>query len=402
MNKELTKKMIPIFLASSIAWFYTMIYSPLGYMYNSFPGMESKVMLIAVLPGIAAMVGGFAAGALMNVIGKKPLVLLSMILMALGGLMVRFIGEASINLVIIGSGLTGFGAGAIPSVNMSVLALIAPENLKDKVCGWADAVCLAGMFIVAMTAGFLAADGNWANAFNVYWVVLLVLLIALIWYPNDKEMKHEVVAQTEELVEEDVLPKSVVVLGLLKFVVALFYMGIGLFVSDYIINEVQIGTSASVGTMQSLSSLLGMFSSMFVFVFLKYLKGWECTIMMIVCGVGVYLAGVSGTIPLVAMGWFLQSIGCNAYHSGNSTVCAMAPKGKAVGIASGILLGAGFLGEALSGYVLPFVANIVFGNTLASSCMKIGGIGCVICAIICLPFFSSAYKLVFAGKEKKM
>ena len=68
--------------------------------------------------------------------------------------------------------------------------------------------------------------------------------------------------------EESVLPKSIVVLASMKFVCALFYMGVGLFVSDYVINEMQIGTSAAVGTMQSLASLLGMFASMFVFVFL--------------------------------------------------------------------------------------------------------------------------------------
>lgn len=396
MNAGLMKKMVPIFAASSVAWFYTMIYAPLGYMYNSFPGMESKVMLIAVLPGIIAMVGGFSAGILMHMIGRKPLIILSMILMIVGGLLVRFVGDSSINLVILGSGLTGFGAGAIPAINLSALAAIAPENMRDKVCGWCDSVCLAGMFIVSIVVGFLAADGNWARSFSVYYFVILVLILAIIWYPNDKVEKEETVAEPEE---ESKLPMSVICLSAIKFLSALFYMGIGLFVSDYVINEVQIGTSAAVGSMQSVSSVIGMLACMFVFVFLKYLKGLEGTVMLIITGIGVYLAGASATIPMIAVAWALQSIGTNGAHSGYTTLCAMAPKGKAAGTASGLLMGATFLGEALAGYVLPFIAGIVFGEALPSNCMKIGGVGCVVCAIILIPFFRSAYKLAFGEKE---
>lgn len=396
LQTNLMKKMIPIFAASFISWFYTMIYAPLGYMYNSFPGMESKVMLIAVLPGIVAMVGGFSAGILMHLIGRKPLIIVSMVLMIVGGLLVRFVGDSSINLVILGSGLTGFGAGAIPATNLSALAAIAPENMRDKVCGWCDSVGLAGMFIVSIVVGFLAADGNWTRSFNVYFFVILVLILAIIWYPNDRVEKEEAAAEPEE---ESKLPASVICLSVLKFFSALFYMGIGLFVSDYVLNEVQIGTSAAVGSMQSVVSLLGMFASMFVFVFLKHLKGLEGTVMLIITGIGVYLAGVSATIPLIAVAWALQSIGTNGAHSGYTTLCAMAPKGKAAGTASGLLMGAGFLGEALAGYVLPFIAGIVFGEASPSNCMKIGGVGCIVCAIILIPFFRAAYKLAFAEKE---
>ena len=73
---ELIKKMIPIYLASCLAWIHNIVYTPLGYMYNTWPNQDALIMLIAVLPGIVAMAAGVLAGKLIDLMGRKNLVVL--------------------------------------------------------------------------------------------------------------------------------------------------------------------------------------------------------------------------------------------------------------------------------------------------------------------------------------
>ena len=38
---ELIKKMIPIYLASCLAWIHNIVYTPLGNMYNTWPNQDA-------------------------------------------------------------------------------------------------------------------------------------------------------------------------------------------------------------------------------------------------------------------------------------------------------------------------------------------------------------------------
>ena len=123
---ELIKKMIPIYLASCLAWIHNIVYTPLGYMYNTWPNQDALIMLIAVLPGIVAMAAGVLAGKLIDLMGRKNLVVLSMAAMLVGGIGMFFLGRTSIWAAIVLSGLSGFAAGSIPAANFAALTEIAP------------------------------------------------------------------------------------------------------------------------------------------------------------------------------------------------------------------------------------------------------------------------------------
>ena len=402
-NFKLWKRMIPIFLTSFIAWFYCMTFVPLGYIYNTFPGKDAQVMLIATLPGIIAMIGGFSVGVLMNLFSKKTLVNLSMIIMIIGGLMIRFLGSQNIIIAIVGSGLTGFGAGSVPAVNYASLAEISPENIKDKVCGWSDSLCAAGIMVSSLIGGFLSASGDWERAYSIYYMVIPILVLSVIWYPNEKT-ENKAIENSDEPkshTEESILPKSIIATIVIKFFSALFYMAISLFASALIINELQIGTSALVGTAATFSSLVSIASAALVFLWLKFFKGYSTLIAQLVMGVSMLIASYSLSIPGIVAGWIIFSVGVNSNHCSYGTVVAMAPKGKAVGIASGLFVGATFLGEALCGYATPWMANLIFGSSLPSACIKTAGILTIIFGIISVLFFKKSYNIAFSREVVK-
>ena len=215
-------------------------------------------MLIAVLPGIVAMGAGVIAGKLMDVVGRKNLVVLSMITMLVGGIGMFFMGRTSIWAAIAFSGISGFAAGSIPAANFAALTEIAPENLRDKVVGWSDAVCSLGLVFAIFTCGLLASDGVWTRGYGVYFAVIPVLILVLLFYPKDtksavpaNEMQSAAVDAADTTAVKSVLPGCIIALLVVKVFAGFFYASFGVFSSDYIINELQMGSSVLVGTVNN-------------------------------------------------------------------------------------------------------------------------------------------------------
>ena len=409
-GSSVVKKMIPILLASFPAWFYCMVYTPLGYLFNDFPGQDALVMLVASLPGIMAMVAAFSSSGLMMIMNKKTLVIISLLAMFAGGMLIRYFGSGNLIITIIGSAVTGFGAGSIPAANLAILAEISPEKMRDKVCGWSDSLCMAGILVVTLLGGFLAADGVWVRAFNVYYILIPIIIAVIIWYPTNKaaaviaeNVGAASVIKTEESVAEKTpssMPKSVYGLIIVKFISAFFYMGASYFLSDFIINEVQVGSSALVGTVFSIGSFVTILGSAFVFLWLKAFKSFSTVVSMLIMGIGMILLVVfPSPVTLVLFGGILLNMGMNTHHSAASTVATMAPKGKIVALATSLFVGATFVGEALPGYVLPWISNLLLGSATSSQNMIVGGVGCIVLGLISYVFYRVAYKIAFPKKQ---
>lgn len=402
------KKMFIMYLASFVAWIHCIGIVPLGYIYGTYPGKDTLVMTIAVLPGITATIGGLLAGRLIRSIGKKNMLLISMILMIVGGLGMMFVGDKGIGIALMCAAISGFAGGIIPAANYESLVAIAPDNLRDKVCGWSDALCSLGLAIGMFTSGVLASDGVWTRAYAVYFVIIPVFILELIFYPKDSvAAASENNATGMEEIENTVvknakaaLPACVIALLIIKVFCGIFYSSFGYFSSDYIINDLQIGTSSLVGTVNTVTQIVNIAASAFVFLWLKFFKGFSSLIAQIVIGIfmlGIVMVGPS--IPGIVLCAGLLYVGLMSSHSSFSTIMGLAPEKHMVSKAAGLFMAATFVGESLCAYVVPPVARLIFGTSQAANCMKISGIICVIIGVVSLPFFIRAYKLAYMKQE---
>lgn len=406
-NSAIIKKMIPVYIASFLAWMHNIVYTPLGYVYGTYPNQDALVMLIAVIPGVVAMVGGVLAGKLMEWLGKKNLVIISMFLMLVGGAGMYFLGDKGIHLAIIFSGISGLAAGTIPAANYAVLQAIAPENMRSKVCGWSDAACSLGLVVTIFLAGVLAADGVWTRAYLLYFAMIPVIIATIIFYPKgtgNAGAEVETAKPSENSGEKElsVFPKCLVVLLVIKIIAGFFYSSFGVFGSDYIINDLQVGSSVLVGSVNTVTQIINVVASAGVFLWIKYFKRFSVFISQMLIGVTMLVMVLAGaSIPAIFITTAFMYIGIMTSHSSLSTVMAMAPKGKAVGTVSGLFMSATFLGESLCGYVAPAVSNLVFGSSTAEGCLKVSAILCMVVGIISFPFFAKAYKIAFKDKAEK-
>lgn len=406
MDRSFLRKLIPVLVSNSVCWLYALVYVPLAFVFNDFPGQDNLVVLIATIPALVCMFAGIAAAPLMSRFNKKTVVMIGLVFSILGGLIVRVFGTQSIWICILGSGFLGIPAGLIAAANYAVLAEISPENMRDKVCGWGDACCSIGMTVATLLAGFLCADGNWVRAYDVCFISVLILVFVAFAYPSVPPASEKEPDASDVVVEEaasskfwKVLPMAVLGMIFIKFITGCFYMVTTLNVSEFVINEGQLGGSELAGFATTAFSFVAMFSGLLVFAWIKFTKGFSITACLLVYAVLLFLVprSTSPVMLIVLMGLtgFFEVMN----YSTASTLVTMSAPARSVELATSLFVTASFVGEFLGGYVPRFLAQLIFGNTLASSCYIIGAVGLVVIALIALPFCKQAYAVAF-GDER--
>lgn len=56
--------------------------------------------------------------------------------------------------------------------------------MRDKVVGWSDAITSIGIIIPQFLSGILASDGNWARAFDYYFILIPIIVVLIMFFPS--------------------------------------------------------------------------------------------------------------------------------------------------------------------------------------------------------------------------
>jgi MFS family permease len=400
-----------VYLTSFSAWFFVVPLVVYGHITNSFPGLNSLTILMMTLPYLFAMVGGFAAMPLARTLSKKSIVILALFLSLSGGLIISFMGTDSLTFALVGAAITGIPAGLIPSVNNVVLPVIAPERLRVKVIGFNYAMLTLGMVIVSALSGILASEGDWARAYNVFYIIIPIIFIAVIFYPKVEHGTMQESASASKIETKNTnsspisilfsIPTFVFALLVVRFIAAFFYMGIPLNASEYFINDRQISSSL-VGMGASIANLFAIFGTAFVFVWLRMSK--ECSLMMalVLCATAGLACLTLPNIYANMLGWVLAGIGALIFSASVNTLLVLGFKGRVAEAISSLCIIAMFAGEFLAGYVSPMISQLLLGGASASANIKVASVGCIIIGLVSIPFCNTAYRRLVSAEKSVM
>ena len=175
--------LIVVLLASFTVYIYSFTTIVLGDIYTAFPGQDSVTVLIASLPAVVMMISAFASAFLLAKFNRKLLVIISMVIAVAAGLVVAYV-EIPVAGIVTCSALMGIPAGVVAAANASVLPSIAPDSLKDKVMGFHQAALMLGQTLFALICGFFARGGNWAGGFKTVYVIIPVIILVILFYPD--------------------------------------------------------------------------------------------------------------------------------------------------------------------------------------------------------------------------
>lgn len=286
--------LIVVLLASFTVYIYSFTTIVLGDIYTAFPGQDSVTVLIASLPAVVMMISAFASAFLLAKFNRKILVIISMVIAVAAGLVVAYV-ELPVAGIVACSALMGIPAGVVAAANASVLPIIAPDSLKDKVMGFHQAALMLGQTLFALVCGFFARGGNWAGGFKTVYVIIPVIILVILFYP-DIPVEAAVKPQEEEteLKNEGAgrMPTYAVLLLATYFFGCIFWNGWYLNNSDFIINEAQLGDTTLVGGVNSLCTAVSMIGCAAVSFWMKAFKGWSLPLALLLGGVCTFLPTV--------------------------------------------------------------------------------------------------------------
>lgn len=146
-------------ISSFTAWIYCIAVVVLGLIYQAYPGQEHVAILISTLPTIMMMIAAFASTVILRVFNRKLVVIVSLAIAIVAGLLILLVDMPLMGVVVC-STLLGIPGGTIASANPTVLAIVAPPALKDKVLGWHNALMMLGMSIFTLLGGVFAETGR--------------------------------------------------------------------------------------------------------------------------------------------------------------------------------------------------------------------------------------------------
>lgn len=185
MEKSKGKIQIGIYLIAILMMGVVGIASSLGVVAAHFPEVSMtnvQVGLISV-PCIVIMVVTLLMGKLMQVVSKKVLTIIAIILFLVGGIAPAFM--SSFSAIIVLRGIFGAGVGILQVVSTALVAENFEGAEREKVQGNLQAFQMLGCAIMVFVGGWLGAKG-WSTAFYVHALALVSLVAALVCLPNVK------------------------------------------------------------------------------------------------------------------------------------------------------------------------------------------------------------------------
>jgi MFS family permease len=391
--------LIVVLLASFTVYIYSFTTIVLGDIYTAFPGQDSVTVLIASLPAVVMMISAFASAFLLAKFNRKILVIISMVIAVAAGLVVAYV-ELPVAGIVACSALMGIPAGVVAAANASVLPLIAPDSLKDKVMGFHQAALMLGQTLFALVCGFFARGGNWAGGFKTVYVIIPVIILVILFYPNIPVETEAKPKEETELKNEKVgrMPTYAILLLVTYLVGCIFWNGWYLNNSDFIINEAQLGDTTLVGGVNSLCTAVSMIGCAAVSFWMKAFKGWSLPLALLLGGVCTFLPTVIPTIPCC----YIAAIGCQLgimiAISALQTYLGLGLKGKNLTTAMSFLQAFEGSGVFLCGYVVPFIAG-AFGESARHN-MMVGAVATIIIGLATYTFMRRGHKQVFAEAKQ--
>ena len=378
-----------VLLSSFAAWIYCIATVVLGLIYQAYPGQENVAILISTLPTIVMMLAAFASSVILRVCNRKLVVVVSMAISIVAGALILLVEMPLIG-VIICSSLLGIPGGTIASANPTVLAIVAPLNLRDKVLGWHNSLMMLGMATFQLLGGIFGETGRFQDGYKTVLILIPILVLVILFYPNvDKDRSLAQAAggaqETETVPARDgKFPMVAVGMLLLYLFGAIFW-------------NAQLGTTAMAGVIGSLCSVAGTVSGLVVAFWIKATKRFSMTLAFILCGVAMLLPQLTQS----AAGCYAGGILCQFFNlivvSGLTTYLGLATTGKNATTAMSLLAGIEGSGVFLCGYIVPVVGNLFGGG--AGMNIMVSGIILMVIGVAAYFVIKPTHEMVYGKKN---
>ena len=295
------RALIVICLMNLCVMMYMVTATVIGYIIASFHDVsQTRILLLLTIPALVALVVNILAGVLVQKVSKKALVILALCC-HFAAMMIFFLSRGkNLQILYIGAVLAGVTQGSTNTLCGAIIADYVEPQERSGYIAKSQIFLNVGGIIWNMIGGALASGNNgahWYNAYALGFVLPIIIIVIFAVYPKGptlqaaapggdmppmEGMDHSVPADGK-------IPGKVFSVALLFSLFSVFMYAFNLYISDYYINVLKLGSSAQVGIIQTCMTVAGMVIGFFYGGIFKKLKNKIVCIMMAVTGIGLLL-----------------------------------------------------------------------------------------------------------------
>lgn len=356
-------------------------------LFTEFPDVPASLInMTLTLPFLLEIPFSFLGSYLSNVMKKKTLVCIAVILAIIGGIGPMFCSSFTAILVL--RAILGAGVGLILPMGAGLIAMYFSPDEQPKLFGAQAVVLNVGGIAFTFITGWLALV-SWRTVFWIYGIAVIVLILVVLFLGEPKPAALPEGAAPER-------PKLKMNKNLWLYCIVGFLQGVALYVMftncSTFITSTGIGDSALVGTLLMLMSIGGLVLG-FVFAPLYgAAKRFTAFIGLALMAIGFMLMGISHGVALCVIATLAIGFGGNIIQVLLSTLVAKHTTPETAPAGMGIMMAFLFGGEFASPFIVSFVADILGMSTEAKK---------FILAAICLAIAAVISFIVMAGKKEE-
>lgn len=173
---------VVVLLIQFVGLFGTNVPSPaLASMATDIGISDARVGLVMMAFSLPAIVAVPVVGVLVDMYGRRTIVLLSLFLLGSAGLLIPFVGSFWFILVL--RGLQGIGYAGTTPLTVTLIGDLFTGREGSTAQGYLISASGAASIIVPASAGYLLSFG-WEASFGLYGIVLIVCAIAFVYLPH--------------------------------------------------------------------------------------------------------------------------------------------------------------------------------------------------------------------------
>jgi len=307
--------------------------------FKTIPGVQFWVSMIVTLPALFVVLGGPIIGYLTDKFGRKPVLLISLLLGGISGSITFFL--ESIGAILTARALVGLAtAGAMTATN-SLIADYFDGQERVNVMGLRSAIMgLCGVVFLPL-GGFLASI-EWRLTFLAYLTVILLFPLALIFIHEPEGITHG-----DESIKGSKLTVSPSIIYIL---IAIFFcqfvvLSIPVF-SAYYLEQLIDASSIAVGLVGAAFGFMSFLSGYFYERLNRRIAYRELTLIIcLLAGSGFLIFASAGGWLLIILGEIIIGFSMGLINSNLPTWLANEVSQDVRGRANGVFVTMMFLGQ---------------------------------------------------------
>ncbi|MGL5616581.1 MAG: MFS transporter [Sarcina sp.] len=323
------------------------------------------IKLIITLPALVCIPISLLNNKAVKIISKKNLIIIGLIFFSIGGLSSSITNN--IYLLLFTRLILGLGLGITAPMSLVLIGDFFEGIERDKFMGYSTAGSNIGAIIATLLVGTLSSI-NWRFSFLIYIFAIIVLIIVILFLPNDNcnKIEDSEIKAIEHIKSEVKLNKSVfkyaviVALGLIAFYALPTNMA-------FLVKSKNFGSDTLAANLVSLSTFASLISSIFFAKIMKKLGKHYSIILFISLTIGFTLLGLSENLLITILGTLFTGFAFGGIIPYGVSFASNVVHKSHTAFAIIIVTVCVYLGEFISPIVLQGISNILHLNPTVGS-----------------------------------